>query len=138
MDMTNVPLFSMLKQRMGWLEQRQGVLMQNVANSDTPNFTPTDLQAQDFEKQLRMQNAPVGNKVPMAVTNARHIASPQTGLSVKQIKVRDKETDPLGNSVDLVEEAKKMSEVQQQYQMATNIYGKALTMMKTAIGKGSS
>lgn len=136
MDMTNVPLFSMLKQRMGWLEQRQGVLMQNVANSDTPKFTPTDLQAQDFEKQLRMQNAPVGMKIPMAVTNAHHIASPQTGLAVKQIKVRDKETDPLGNSVDLVEEAKKMSEVQQQYQMATNIYGKALTMMKTAIGKG--
>ncbi|MGB8601645.1 MAG: hypothetical protein WCD42_05555, partial [Rhizomicrobium sp.] len=63
MDMTDVPLFSMLKQRMGWLGQRQGVLSQNVANADTPKYTPSDLKPIDFEKELRTASAPVGNGV---------------------------------------------------------------------------
>lgn len=135
MDMTDVPLFSMLKQRMGWLGQRQGVLSQNVANADTPKYTPQDLQAQDFEKALRQQAAPAGMGITMTVTNPGHIPSPHKPMISKVLKTPDKEADPLGNSVSLEEEMIKVSDTQAQYQAATDLYAKALTMMKTAIGK---
>lgn len=137
MDMTDVPLFSMLKQRMGWLGQRQGVLSQNVANADTPKYTPSDLKPIDFEKELRTASAPVGNGVSMAVTNAMHIPSQHHTPAAKQFKVREKETDPLGNSVSLEEEMIKVSDTQAQYQAASDLYAKAITMMKTAIKSSS-
>ena len=43
MDLGDIPLFAMLRGRLGYLSQRQQVIAQNVANADTPGFTPTDL-----------------------------------------------------------------------------------------------
>ena len=38
MDLNSIPLMSMLAKRMAWLNQRQSVLAQNVANVNTPNY----------------------------------------------------------------------------------------------------
>jgi flagellar basal-body rod protein FlgB len=135
MDMTDVPLFSMLKAKMGWLSERQRLLSQNVANADTPRYTPKDLQSPDFEQALREQVA--GGTVRLATTNPMHIASTSKAIVGKPIHVRDKETDAQGNSVSLEEEMIKVADTQAQYQAASNLYAKALTMMKTAIGKSS-
>lgn len=135
MDMTDVPLFSMLKSRMGWLSQRQNILSQNVANADTPKFTPHDLQAPDFAKALRQESVFARGAGQMTLTNPRHIASSRPVMPTKEVSVRDKEADPLGNSVSLEEEMIKVADTQSQYQTASNLYAKALTMMKTAIGK---
>ena len=32
------PIFSMMKERMYWLSDRQRVIAENVANADTPNY----------------------------------------------------------------------------------------------------
>ena len=53
MDLPAIPLLSMLKERMSWLNQRQNVLSQNVANIDTPGYTARDLKPVDFEKALK-------------------------------------------------------------------------------------
>ena len=47
--------FSMLRERMTWLNQRQDVLSQNVANADTPGYVARDLKPLDFDDVL---NAP--------------------------------------------------------------------------------
>ena len=39
----DISIFAMLKSRLGYLSDRQQVIAQNVANSDTPGFTPKDL-----------------------------------------------------------------------------------------------
>ena len=52
MEITDLPLFSMLKQRMTWLNQRQDLLSQNVANADTPKYISRDLKALDFDQIL--------------------------------------------------------------------------------------
>ena len=39
----------MLRERMSWLNARQDVLSQNVANADTPGYTARDLKPLDFE-----------------------------------------------------------------------------------------
>jgi flagellar basal-body rod protein FlgB len=46
----------------------------------------------------------------------------------------DQASNPNGNSVSLEMEMIKVSETQAQFQAAANIYAKAMTLMKTAIG----
>ncbi len=48
MNFTDVPLFSLLRERMSWLNARQGVLSQNVANADAPGYHAQDLKPLDF------------------------------------------------------------------------------------------
>src|SRR5690606_18697091 len=38
MDLSGMTLFDMARQKMSWLGQRQAVLAQNIANSDTPGY----------------------------------------------------------------------------------------------------
>jgi flagellar basal-body rod protein FlgB len=134
MDMSDIPFLAILKQRMNWLGQRQSVLSQNVANTDTPGFTARELKPVDFEKILRgAANTPAGS---LTVTNPMHIATTSKNTGYKDYLVRDKEADPLGNSVSLEQEMIKVADTQAQFQAASNLYAKALGMMRTAIGKG--
>jgi flagellar basal-body rod protein FlgB len=36
----DIPLFGMLKSRLGYLTERQKLVAQNVANADTPGYRP--------------------------------------------------------------------------------------------------
>ena len=38
MNLSDIPLFSMMSQRMEWLSQRQQLLAHNVANANTPGY----------------------------------------------------------------------------------------------------
>ena len=43
MNIADIPLFSMLRSRLGYLTERERVVAQNIANADTPGFAPKDL-----------------------------------------------------------------------------------------------
>ena len=43
MNVDSIPLFGLLKGKLGYLNQRQRLIAQNVANADTPGYAPTDL-----------------------------------------------------------------------------------------------
>ena len=49
MAISDIPIVAMLRTRMQWHQQRLQVLAQNVANSDTPNFRPQDLDEPKFQ-----------------------------------------------------------------------------------------
>ena len=136
MNLPDVPLLSMLRERMSWLNQRQDVLTQNVANADTPGFVARDLKPQDFSEELRQAQTPGRNARQLTVTDPRHISmSPSGGgAPFEDYEVRDAEANPNGNSVSLEQEMIKVSDTQAQFQAATNLYAKTITMMKTAIG----
>ncbi len=133
MDLPDVPLMSMLRTRMSWLHQRQDVLSQNVANADTPKYVAHDLKPLDFKDSL---HAPAFNDAAtLRVTNPHHIAIRPTGsTSFDDMEIRDVEANPNGNSVSLEAEMIKVADTQAQFQAAANIYAKAMTLMKTAIG----
>ena len=136
MDVSNIPLLSLLKERMSWLGQRQDVLSQNIANADTPGYTARDVKPMDFEQALK--NVTTGNKFSGALMtdDPRHLApAPQSSSILDDIETPDVESNPTGNSVSLEDEMIKVSDTQAQYQAATNLYAKAIDMMKTAIGK---
>ena len=69
MDLTRIPLFAMMTRRMSWLNERQKILAQNIANADTPKYKPLDLKPLDFTKLVREAE----RKVKLASTQANHI-----------------------------------------------------------------
>ena len=133
MDLPDVPLMSMLRTRMSWLHQRQDVLAQNVANADTPKYIAHDLKPLEFKDSLH--GPAFNNASSLRVTNAHHITMrPEGATTFDDVETRDVEANPNGNSVSLEAEMIKVSDTQAQFQAAANIYAKAMTMMKTAIG----
>jgi|SRR5581483_1111012 len=135
MNLPDIPLLSMLRQRMAWLNQRQDILSQNVANADTPGFAARDLKPVDFSEELRRTTGSGAVANVMKVTDPRHIA---IGVGGKEgfddFETHDVESNPDGNTVSLEMEMIKVSDTQAQFQAAANLYAKAMTMMKTAIG----
>jgi flagellar basal-body rod protein FlgB len=134
MNLSQAPLLSMLRERMTWLHQRQDLLSQNVANADTPGYTARDLKAMDFDAMLSGKS---GNNRMMMTTNARHISL--TGSSTGRFEdfaSPDVESSPNGNAVSLENQMIKVSDTQAQFAAAANLYAKAMSMMKTAIGRG--
>src|ERR1700755_1616503 len=130
MDLPDVPLFSMLRERMSWLHQRQDTLSQNVANADPPRYGARDLKPLEFDDALNASR----QGTAMMTTNVRHISlTPSKSGTFEDHETPDQESSPNGNAVSLEMEMIKVSETQAQYQAAANLYGKAVTMMKTAI-----
>jgi flagellar basal-body rod protein FlgB len=116
---------------MAWLNTRQSLLAQNVANGDVPGYEARDLKPLDFEQVLK--NSLKASGIGLAVTDSRHI-SPQTS-SFEETVTTDPETIGKGNSVSPEEEMMKVSDTQAQYQAATNLYAKSIQMMRTAIDR---
>ncbi|HEX5777302.1 MAG TPA: flagellar basal body rod protein FlgB [Xanthobacteraceae bacterium] len=130
MPVTDLPLFSMLKTRMYWLNERQKVLAENVANADTPGFRGRDLKQLDFHEALRSTG-----EVKLATTAPGHIGG-STGTSQFPMDNRGGfETTPRGNAVVLEDEMMKVAQTQMDYQAATALYSRSLGLIKTALGR---
>ena len=131
MPITDLPLFSMLRTRMQWHQERQRLLSENVSNSDTPNFRPRDLAPLDFG---RMQ--PTLTSLGLERTETSHIASSSSSSSQFQAsRFGGYEMRPSGNAVNLEDEMIKVAANQMDYQAATTLYTKSLGLIKTAIGR---
>ena len=135
LNISDMPLMAMLKERMGWLSARQNVLAQNVANADTPGYTARDLKPINFEDILQGTTTPSQFQGGMTTTDPRHISlKPQGSSDYNDFASPDVAANPSGNSVSLEQEMIRVSDTQAEYQAASNLYAKALSMMKTAIG----
>src|SRR5882672_780237 len=109
MDFGQIPLFSLLTNRMSWLSSRQSVLSENVANAATPNYVARDLKPMDFAKVLAGENSGTA----LATTNVRHIAL--RGAEATPFDQEDALGDggtPTGNIVSLEQEMIKLSDTQ--------------------------
>jgi flagellar basal-body rod protein FlgB len=131
MAVTELPLFSMLKTRMRWLETRQRLLAENVANAETPGYRGRDLKPQDFTRQLQ-----AAASVQMASTHTGHLAgAAQNDASFPADRSNVFEVTPRGNSVSLEEEMMRIAQNQIDHQTAATLYSRSLGLLKTAIGK---
>ena len=135
MAIAELPLLGMLRERMSWLSARQDVLSQNVANADSPGYAARDLKPIKFEEMMKRVNGGAG-ATALTVTDPHHIAASSSSLANGYAgkDAPDVEANPQGNTVSLEEEMIKVADTQAQYQAATNLYSKALSMMRTAIG----
>ncbi|MGA2290028.1 flagellar basal body rod protein FlgB [Bradyrhizobium sp.] len=134
MSINDLPVLSALRTRMQWHQERQRVLSENVANSDTPNFKPRDLVEPTFDAT----GASVGSTGALAMmrTSTSHIAASDGGAQTFDQDHKAKfQTRPAGNSVDLEDQMLKVSDNQMDYAAVTSLYSKSLHLLKTAIGK---
>ncbi len=134
MAITDVPILSMLRTKMSWAQERQKVLAQNVANSDTPNYRGRDLVAPKFDDAVSSAVRPV-DQVTLAATAPGHIGGSLGGATRYGTARGGYEVRPTGNSVNLEDEMMKVSNNQMEYQAATALYTRSLTLLKVALGK---
>ena len=135
MSINDMPVLSALRTKMQWHQERQRVLSENVANSDTPAFKPRDLVEPKFDSTGAAVGAPA--QLALMRTSATHIApSSGGGASFDQDRKAGFMTRPAGNAVSLEEEMLKSSANQMDYAAVTSLYSKSLHLLKTAIGKG--
>ena len=128
-------LFALISARTRWLAQRHGVLTQNVANADTPDFRPRDLKPAEFGKLLGRSAEGRRARLPLALTQASHVAGSGTRRQeIDSRRVDGYETAPAGNAVVLDEQLGKLAETQLDYELTTNLYRRQVGMLKTALG----
>ena len=133
MDFGDITLFAAMKKKFAWLTQRQDVLAENIANSDSPGYEARDLKPFDFKRLLRSQR----DVVNMDVTNPMHLAGvKRSGEGFNAGKERKPyETAPAGNSVVLEEQMQKLNETGATHRLMTELYKKNIGLFKIAIGK---
>jgi flagellar basal-body rod protein FlgB len=130
MPISDIPIFSMLRTKLHWNQERQRLLAENVANADTPQFRPSDLAAPKFD-------AGVSGAAPLTLlrTNPAHLASAEGAATFDLQRGGDFDVVPTGNAVNLEDEMMKVAANQMDFQAASALYGRGLGLIKTAIGK---
>ncbi len=135
--MSEMPtIFSAIQMRMQNLSQRQQVIAQNLANSETPGYKSRDVSEPNFGDLLQGAGGISIAKPRVELTGTmKNLGAVQpvgTGLILdKDIS----ETKPDGNNVTLEDQLLKMGKVQADFSAMTNIYRKQMVLLKTALGK---
>ncbi|PPR65107.1 MAG: hypothetical protein CFH10_00020 [Alphaproteobacteria bacterium MarineAlpha4_Bin2] len=132
MIMKDIAVFRMTTGKMEWLAERQRVLSQNIANADTPGYSPRDLKALDFKKLVERVD-------PMKLkgTHSNHV---NLGTEVRKFKFDTSkasyEVAPDGNAVILEEQMVKVAQTSNDYDLMASLYRKHANMIKIALGRG--
>jgi flagellar basal-body rod protein FlgB len=133
-DPTQIPLFSLMKSRMGMLGDRQRVIAENVANVSTPGYTPRDVDQAEFSRMLAQSAGGAGaGQVRMAATHAAHLAPAASGSAAAAVKAApDSETTLDGNSVVVEEQMMKIAETRMDFETMVGLYQKSLGLLRLA------
>jgi flagellar basal-body rod protein FlgB len=132
---TDISLFQAMGSKMKYLNHRQRVISQNIANADTPNFQPKDLTKVDFGRVLKKISG--DNSIQMVSTNANHM--PALGKTTEKARVREQkdtyEVSPDKNGVVLEEQLIKSNDVQMNYNLMVNLYRQNVDLIRTSLGR---
>ena len=119
-------IFGLAERRLGWIDQRQALLAQNIANANTPGYVAKDLQpfAQTLASALPQ----------LAVSNPAHLST--TAVTGRMDpRIRPAERAPDGNAVSLDEQLTKVADTEGAQTLVTNLYHTYLGLFRTVIGK---
>ncbi len=121
-------LFTLAQQRLEYLSQRQTVLAQNVANTDTPDYVARDLPP--FAAAMADAAGTMRRTSPRQFTGA--------GVSAGDARhIRPVAQQPDGNAVPLDTEIKDIAATASDQQLVTTIYMKYVAMFQLALGHGN-
>ena len=138
-DYSNITLFSIMKTKLAVLSERQSVLAQNIANASTPGYKAKDVTEPDFKALLTHSGTGGATRLQPSLTHAGHISGHAATAGFSVVKRQNtSETNPNGNNVVIEDEMSKIAATQAEYQQTINMYGKMITMFKTAIGNPNS
>lgn len=134
MPFNDISALAALRTWMQWHQERQRVLAENIANSDTPNFRPHDLVEPAFDAQGG--NASSGMTLAMTrTTSGQNIAGFGASSHFGQNGNGGFQTRPAGNAVSLEDQMLQVSANQMDYAAAASLYSRSLRLLKMAAGK---
>ena len=119
---------ALAERRLNWLDRRQSVLAQNVANADTPGFRPRDLVP--FERELQGQL-----RLAMARTSPGHGAGSPLAAANARAERSVAEVAPDGNAVSLDREAMRIAETDTAHQLAMAVHRSFAGMFRLTLGR---
>jgi len=111
--------------RLRWLERRQTVLAQNVANADTPGYVARDVSP---------FGAALASSQLMAVTDPRHARG--TGAVGEARALRDRRSQdvaPNGNAVSLDDQAMRIAETDQAHALAMTLHRRWISLIRSTL-----
>jgi len=120
------------------LAERQRVIAQNIANSETPGFKARDVAAPNFASLLPTEGGkPAVARPRITLTSGMSALGAHAPMANGIMLDRDTaETKPDGNNVTLEDQLLKMGQIQADFATMTGIYRKQMGLLKTAIGHG--
>ncbi|MCW3475100.1 flagellar biosynthesis protein FlgB [Rhodovastum sp. RN2-1] len=125
MDLTRIALFDLADKRLAWVDKRQELLAQNVANANTPGWRSRDLTP--FAAQLtQAEAAPVQ-------TNPMHL--PGAAGSSPNARPVPGQRAPDGNAVSLDVELTRIADTETTQALVGDLYKKYLGFFRTALGR---
>ena len=132
------PLLAGIKTRMQNLSQRQNVIAQNLANSETPGYKAREVSEPSFAGLVSSGSISVAKPQVQLTEAMKGLGAIQPAGSGVVFDKDITETKPDGNNVTLEDQLLKMGQVQADFTAMTNLYRKQISMMKTALGKGGN
>ena len=125
MNPVGLPLLEIAERRLAWVDSRQRLLAQNIANADTPGWKPRD--TAEFSVGGSAANT------SFARTDPRHLLPSQAFAPPNSKSGR--ESAPDGNAVSLDDQLARLAETETAHDLASDIYKKYLGFFRLAIGR---
>lgn len=138
MTTQNLGLMKALNAKMAYLNHRQRIVSQNIANSDTPGYQPKDLTKIDFSKVLKNVESSGKKQIHIETSNNMHLSGGSDALKSGQAKQQKKglyEVSPSGNAVIMEQQLIKSNEIVVDYNMMSGLYKKQMGMMRMVLQK---
>ena len=111
--------------RLRWLERRQTVLAQNVANADTPGYVARDVSP---------FGAALASSQVLAVTDPRHVRGSGAVGDARAVRERrSQDVAPNGNAVSLDEQAIRIAETDQAHALAMALHRRWVTLVRSTL-----
>jgi len=108
---------------------RQSVIAQNIANSDTPGYRAKDTES--FSDNYKNSDSSV-----LRTTRQTHLTSDAARNTAAKLLDAGGESSPNGNNVSLELEMVKATEVRHQHDLALSVYSSSLNIIRTSLGRG--
>ncbi len=115
-----------INKRAQWLLERQRVLSENVAHSETPDYSPQDLKPLSFQNHVQ-------KNVNLKTTHPAHITRPsRLGKDFGTTESDTRESTETGNGVVVQEELIKMADTKARYREMLGHYKKIYALFEAA------
>lgn len=133
MAFLNMPVFTALTDKMRWHQTRQGLLAENVANAETPGYRGRDLA--QYDSADRASSFSSAGVTTTATQPMHYSVASSSSASFGAQRMANFEVTPEGNGVTLEDEMMKVTTNMMDYQAATGLYTKSISILKTALGR---
>jgi flagellar basal-body rod protein FlgB len=137
--LSGIDLFQVAGDRMRYLTERQTLIARNIANADTPGYKAQDLAPFTPVPAPGGTTAPDISPVVLAQTNPAHLQLEPDAVESQQPVATEADyggEKPSGNTVSVEEQMIKSADVSNAFAMASAVYAKSISIMKTAVDYG--